>query len=158
MHRYGIAVIVLALTAGFYLLLIDTTDLPELYAMCAIVLLGLIAFTVSKEQFGGKKMPLVAIARSGRVLAKVPMHIALLAYEAFAQAIARRPRRGVMRAVRFDAGAGPEGAGRTALAELAGSFAPNTVVLGVDPDTNLLLVHQLHRQGGREELDVLGIG
>jgi hypothetical protein len=39
-----------------------------------------------------------------------------------------------------------------------GSLAPNTVVIGVDPDRDLLLVRQLHRQGGREQLDVLGLG
>lgn len=44
------------------------------------------------------------------------------------------------------------------MAESLGSFAPNTIVLGIDPERGLILVHQLHPQGGRDELDVLELG
>ncbi|MCW3018653.1 MAG: hypothetical protein JWN10_961, partial [Solirubrobacterales bacterium] len=47
-------------------------------------------------------------------------------------------------------------AGRRALAESFGSLAPNTIVIGVDPERDLLLVHQLRGGGGR--VDVLELG
>ena len=55
-------------------------------------------------------------------------------------------------------GDGSRDVGRRALAEGLGSLAPNTIVIGVDDERDLLLVHQLHRSGGREELDVLELG
>jgi hypothetical protein len=48
--------------------------------------------------------------------------------------------------------------GRSALAESLGSFAPNTIVIGVDPERELILGHQLRRTGGDEAIDVLGLG
>ena len=49
-----------------------------------------------------------------------------------------------MRAIRFR-GTGPDAVdnARRALAEGLGSFAPNTVVIGVDERRNVLLAHQL---------------
>src|SRR6185312_389145 len=56
----------------------------------------------------------------------------------------RRPARGRVRAIPFrHGGDSPDGVGRRALAEGLGSFAPNTIVIGVDDERNLLLVHQL---------------
>jgi hypothetical protein len=48
--------------------------------------------------------------------------------------------------------------GRRALAESLGSFAPNTIIIGVDPERELLLGHQLRRRGGSEAIDILGLG
>jgi hypothetical protein len=48
--------------------------------------------------------------------------------------------------------------GRRGLSEILGSLAPNTIVIGVDTERQLLLVHQLHRTGGSENLDVLRLG
>lgn len=55
-------------------------------------------------------------------------------------------------------GDGSDDVGRRALAEGLGSLAPNTIVIGIDGENDLLLVHQLHRSGGREQLDVLELG
>jgi hypothetical protein len=66
--------------------------------------------------------------------------------------------RGQFRAIPFKTGAGEDDRGRVALTELVGSLAPNTIVIGADAETELLLVHQLRRNGGREEIDVLGLG
>ena len=49
-------------------------------------------------------------------------------------------------------------AGRRALAESLGSFAPNTIVVGVDPEQELILGHQLRRRGGDEAIDILDLG
>jgi hypothetical protein len=48
--------------------------------------------------------------------------------------------------------------GRRALAETVGSVAPNTIVIGIDDERGLLLVHQLRRHGGPEDLDVTRLG
>jgi hypothetical protein len=52
----------------------------------------------------------------------------------------------------------PFDTGRRALTEAFGSVAPNTVVVGVDAERGLLLVHQLRPQGEPEDLDVLRLG
>jgi hypothetical protein len=48
--------------------------------------------------------------------------------------------------------------GRRALAEWFGSFAPNTIIIGVDAERELILGHQLHLAGGDEAIDVMGLG
>jgi hypothetical protein len=78
---------------------------------------------------------------------------------AVAQLFSRRSRRGTFRAVRFRNG--PDlsaGRGRRSLAESLGSFAPNTVIVGIDTDRELLLAHQLKPTGGPEAIDVLELG
>ena len=47
---------------------------------------------------------------------------------------------------------------RRALAEAVGSLTPNTIVIGVDEERNLILGHQLRRSGGADGVDVLGLG
>jgi hypothetical protein len=78
---------------------------------------------------------------------------------AIAQLRHPQPTRGVFRAVPFRSGddEAREG-GRRALAESFGSLAPNTIVIGVDPERELLLGHQLRPGGGAEAIDVLELG
>jgi hypothetical protein len=154
------AILVLALAAGLYLLLIDTVDLPELYAGCAAVALAMAAFEAARRQGVADASVAPALLHRGwRALAGVPIQIVFLCTEAVAQLVSPRAQRGQFRAVSFDAGAdNARDAGRRALAEGLGSFAPNTIVVGVDPERDLLLVHQLKRQGGRAALDVLELG
>ncbi|MGH2888957.1 MAG: hypothetical protein ACRDNJ_04945 [Solirubrobacteraceae bacterium] len=70
----------------------------------------------------------------------------------------RRP--GALRALRFEpAGDRAEVAARCALACAVGSFAPNTIVLGVEEDDGVILVHQLAPQPrDRASVDPLGLG
>ena len=67
---------------------------------------------------------------------------------------------GALRAVRFELAGGPgEVSARCALASVVGSFAPNTIVLGVDVEEELILVHQLVPQlEDRTSVDPLGLG
>jgi len=67
---------------------------------------------------------------------------------------------GILRAVSFDHGqvGDPRDAGRRGLSEALGSLTPNTIVIGIDPDRDLVLVHQLRRSGGADGVDVLGLG
>ena len=161
MRRLGLALLGFALSASFYLLLIDTPNVVEVYVLVAVALIGAAAFVISREQgFPEASIRVRWFARIWRVLASIPVHIVMLCWEAGAQLVAHKARRGVFRAVPFDAGAteAPLDVGRRAVAEIVGSLAPNTIVIGVDPDRDLLLVHQLRTQGDRRQLDVLELG
>jgi hypothetical protein len=147
-----------ALAAAFYLVLIDTVSTPELYAMCGVVLLAGGAFVAAREEAFPQKIKARWLLGSWRVLAGLPMQIVLVCRDALVQPFTRTATRGRFRAVPFRCGEAPDDRGRRALAESLGSFAPNTIVLGVDTDSGLLLVHQLHPRGGSDELDVMELG
>ena len=160
MRSLAAASVGFVLAAAFYMALIDTVDLPELYAAISAVLLGGAATGaarhqgVAEAQFSSRWM-----ARTPRVLASVPVQIAWVSWEAIVQLLRPRASRGTFRAVPFRAGGeGSRDVGRRAVAEAFGSVAPNTIIIGIDPDGDLLLVHQLRRTGGREQLDVLELG
>ncbi|MFZ1994130.1 MAG: hypothetical protein WAU75_08480 [Solirubrobacteraceae bacterium] len=149
-----------ALGGAFYMVLIDTVDLPELYAAIGAILLAGATYEAARRQgLAEARVSPGWVARGWRVVASVPRQILWVSWEALAQLVAPRQARGSLRAVPFHAG-GEESldVGRRALAEGLGSLAPNTIVIGIDGDHDLLLVHQLHRSGGREELDVLELG
>jgi hypothetical protein len=158
-RRAGIAALGFALAGGFYLLLIDTTDLPELYVLAAVALAAAVAFEGSRELgFAEAAMTARWLLRAWRVLARVPVDVVRVSGEALVQLVARKPVRGSLRAIPFHGGDRPRDLGRIALTETLGSFAPNTIVLGVDPDSELMLVHQLRTAGASDELDVLRLG
>jgi hypothetical protein len=160
MRRLASAALGLLIGGGFYMLLINTSSQPELEAGAAGMLLAAIAFEISREQgFVEAVISPRWLAGAWRVLARVPVHVALVCFEAIRQLFTFAPRRGSFRAVSFGAcDDDARDAGRRALAEALGSLAPNTIVVGVDTERKLLLVHQLHRQGGRDELDPLRLG
>jgi multisubunit Na+/H+ antiporter MnhE subunit len=160
MTRIASALVGLLIAGGFYMLLIDTSSQSELWAGLVAWVLAAVAYEISREQgFTEARFSLRWLAGSWRVAARVPVHVALVSRDAVAQLVSPQRRRGHFRAVGFDAGGKDrEDAGRRALAEALGSLAPNTIVIGIDTERKLLLVHQLHRQGGREELDPLGLG
>jgi multisubunit Na+/H+ antiporter MnhE subunit len=143
-----------------YLLLIDTTDLPELVVGAGAAALAAFAFVLGREQYVlSETIRGRWFIRAGRPLARVPADMALLAWALIRQL--RHPRRshGVFRAVPFRCREEESlRVGRWALAESLGSFAPNTIVVGVDPERELILAHQLRRSGGAEAIDVLGLG
>jgi hypothetical protein len=78
---------------------------------------------------------------------------------AFRQLIKPKRVNGTFRAVPFRGGPGHDiEIGRRALAESFGSFAPNTIIVGVDVEQELILGHQLRPSGGPEAIDILGLG
>ncbi len=159
-RRLAIAAIGLLLGGSFYLLLIDTTSLPELYVLAGVALLAALAFVVSREEGVAEGSITPSMLRRGwRALASIPVHIGLVCWEAVVQLVSPRRHRGSFRAVQFRAGPeNPRDIGRRGLTEALGSIAPNTIVIGVDPEHDLLLVHQLRRRGTPADLDVLGLG
>lgn len=145
---------------GFYFLLIDTASLPELYVMAGVAVGCAVAFELAREQgFVEARIVPWWLLTGWRVMLKIPLDIALLCFEALVQLVAPRPVRGEFRAVPFRAtDEEPHDAGRRALSEWMGSVSPNTIVVGVDSERQLVLVHQLHRQGGSDQVDPLGLG
>ena len=148
------------LGAAFYMVLIDTVDLPEVYAAIGAVALSAAGYEAARRQgIAEARVSPGWVARGGRVIVDIPRQIVWVSWQALAQVAGPRQRRGTLRAVAFRAGgAGSSDVGRRALAEGLGSLAPNTIVIGIDDERDLLLVHQLHRSGGRDQLDVLELG
>ena len=57
-----------------------------------------------------------------------------------------------------DGGEDPDANARRALAAGLGSFAPGTVVIGIDPDRSVVVAHQLGAKPQRSNLDPLELG
>lgn len=144
---------------AFYLLLIDNTTSPELYAGAAAAVLAAGATTAARRNgLRGAPVRLGWLARGWRAVAQVPSDVFWVSVAAVEQVVAPRPNRGTWRAVPFAYGAvdNAADAGRRALAEALGSLPPNTIVLGADEEHDLLLAHQLRRSGGPDRINVLG--
>jgi multisubunit Na+/H+ antiporter MnhE subunit len=148
MTRAWSALLGLAIAAPFYWLLIDTTSSPELYAGGAAAVLAAGAYSAAYiESTKNAAIRLRWLGFAVREMAKVPRGIATVCAEVLSQAVRPRPRRGVIQIEPFHAGSGePHDLGRWAITEASRSFAPNTIVIGVDPESGRLL---LHRIGGR---------
>jgi hypothetical protein len=149
------------LAGALYLLLIDTTDLPELIVAVGAAALAATGFELAREQqtAGGLRARLRWFGRLHRPLLNVPSDLAALSWLAVRQLVRPRPVNGVFRAVPFRCGNEDElETGRRAVAESFGSFAPNTIIVGVDVERELILGHQLRPGGGAEAIDVLGLG
>jgi hypothetical protein len=147
-----------AMSAAFYLLLIDTTEPPELYAGAGAAVLGAVAFAAGRQQGFAEASPGSGwLRQSWRVLVRIPADVWWVSLTALEQLVHPRPSRGLMRAVPFHHGEGESAreVGRRALAEGLGSLAPNTIVIGIDPERDLILAHQLRRSGGADSIDVL---
>jgi hypothetical protein len=159
-RRLAIVSIGVLLGGAFYLQLIDTTSLPELYVLAGVALGCALGFQLAREQgfVEARILPSWPL-RGWRLLWRIPGDIAIVCGEAVLQLVRPRPVRGVLRAAPFTAvEPDPGHTGRRALAETVGSVAPNTIVIGVDAESGLLLVHQLRRHGSPEDLDVTRLG
>jgi len=143
--------------AALYLLLIDITDLPELLVGAGAAVLAATGTELAREQgVVGERIRVRWLARLHRPLVKVPRDVTLVVLAALRGLVRREPRVGCFRAVRFRGELDERHeTGRRALAESFGSFAPNTIIVGVDSERGMILAHQLHRTGGREAIDVL---
>lgn len=145
---------------ALYLLLIDTTDLPELIVGAGAAAIAATGFELAREQrvAGGLSARLRWLGRLYRPLLNVPSDVVALTWLAGRQLIRPRKVNGEFRSVPFQTHDQQHETGRRALAESFGSFAPNTIIIGVDAERELLLGHQLRRRGGDEAIDVLRLG
>jgi hypothetical protein len=159
MRRIALTSAGFAFAGAFYLLLVDTTSLPEIYVLIGVALLAALAFEASREQgFPEARFSPRSLKRGWRAVARVAPDTVLLSGAAIAQLRHRKRERGQFRAIPFKAGTSEHDRGRFALTEIVGSLAPNTIVIGVDAESAVLLVHQLRRNGGRDDIDVLELG
>ena len=147
-NRVLSALVGLAIAAPFYWLLVDTASTPELIAGAVAAVIAAVAYSAAHlEPSENEAIRLRWLSLAAREMAKVPAGIAVLCVEVLAQTVRPQRSRGVLQVEPFDAGTGePHDLGRRALAEASRSLAPNTVVIGVDPDHGRLLVHRLGRR------------
>lgn len=145
---------------AFYLLLIDTTELSELLVGIAAAIIAATGFELAREQrVVGETVRASWVLKLYRPLLRVPRDIWFLSVAAVVQLVRRRQMVGTFRVVPFgDGGDDSLARGRRAMAETFGSFAPNTIIVGVDGERGLALAHQLRRGGGREDIDPLELG
>lgn len=146
--------------AALYLVLIDITDLPELIVGAGAAVLAATGLELAREQgIVGESVRWRWLLRLHRPVLRIPRDIAVVSGMALLAVVSRRPAFGTFRAVRFGCDEDePYETGRRALAEAAGSVAPNTFVVGVDGEHALILAHQLRPSGGRETIDPLELG
>lgn len=140
------AVVALAIAVPFYWLLIDSLYEPDLIAGGVAVLIAAAVYSAGyMEASENAAIRLRWFPMVLKQLARVPAGIVIVCVEVLSQTFSPRPRRGVIQADPFEAGDDddPYDLGRRALAEATRSFAPNTVVIGIDPDSDRLLLHRL---------------
>ena len=148
MSRVRSVLVGLLIAAPFYWLLVDTTSSPELWAGGGAAVIAAVAYSAGHlEPSGNAAFRLRWLALVLRELAKVPAGVLIVCREVLAQTVAPRTRRGALEADPFPSGdGGAHELGHRALAEATRTFAPNTIVIGADPDHDRLV---LHRLGGK---------
>jgi hypothetical protein len=151
----GIVVMSWIALAAVYLLLVDLLTLPEIFTGAAVAVIATIGSELVRAHGVARSRPVAqGVVRAWKPVARAPKDFGLVCL-----AIATR-RRGRLRALPFRHGGGdPAQQGRRAMAEALGSFAPNTIVLGVDEARDLIFAHQLVVTGDPEQaIDPLELG
>jgi multisubunit Na+/H+ antiporter MnhE subunit len=133
----------------------DSAKAPELLAGVGVAALAATATELARRQRVAAIAVRPRFLRSAwRLLPSAVRDCVALTRAAFAQLFHPRAVRGRTVAIPFRyRGEQPESNGRRALALGLGSFAPSTIVLGVDPDRELLIAHQLAASGDPGDLD-----
>lgn len=139
----------------------DSIKPPELLAG---VLVATLAATgtelVRRQRVAGIAPRLRFLRLAWRLVPSAARDSVALTRAAIAQLFRPQPSRGRTVALPFQHG-GDEDAehnARRALAQGFGSFAPSTIVVGIDPDAHVLVAHQLASSGDTSDLDPLGLG
>lgn len=143
---------------ALWLLLVDATDTPNLVAggVCALLATALAVRAASLRRVHPR--PRLAMFRFAyRPLLQLPTDSVRVTGALIARALLRRPVTGHWRAVRYRAtGEAPDQVARRILTKWGASAAPNRYVIGIDPDQDVLLVHELVWSSG--PLDPLELG
>lgn len=144
-------------SAAFWMVLTDSVRVEELLAGAVVAAVAATGAEMVRRQRVARQAlrPRYAL-RAWRVLLRAIPDIGRLTRAAFAQVVQRRAVRGEIVALPFGhLGDDPDAAARRAIALGLGSIAPNSIVVGVDPDSGLLLVHQLEPTRNPDDLDPL---
>jgi multisubunit Na+/H+ antiporter MnhE subunit len=150
-----------ALLFAIWLLLVDNYSLPELLTGVGAAAIAATGSELVRMQRIAEILPRGSwLLRTWRPVVRAPRDVVLVLAAIVRQLVRPRARRGFLRAVPFRYGADDaEGHARRALASGVGSFAPNTIVIGIDQERELLLVHQLVRSGdARSAADPMELG
>lgn len=141
--------------AALWLVLVDLATAPELIAGAIVATLAATGFhLVRRERLAEQAFRPGLALRVWRVAVRVFPDILRLTRAAFAQLADRRPVRGRVIAMPF--GHVDDSADERTVRAVAvgfGSLAPNTLVIGVDEESGLLLVHQLQATGKTSDID-----
>lgn len=135
--------------AATWLVLSDNWSLPEVLTGVVAAAIGATGSELVRRR-GIAQMALRArwLLRPLRVFAAAPRDLVLVTGAVARQALHREPQRGRVVVVPFAHGGETKRAhARRALAESFGSFAPNTIVIGVDEEHDELVAHQLAPHG-----------
>jgi multisubunit Na+/H+ antiporter MnhE subunit len=143
--------------AALWMLLVDSVRPVELVAGAAVAALAATASEiVRRQQVIAQALRPHLFLRIWRVVVRAVPDIGRLTRAALAQLIRPQRARGRVLAMPFShTEDDPDARALRAVAIGIGSIAPNTVVIGVDPDSGLLLVHQLEPTGRPSDLDPL---
>jgi hypothetical protein len=143
------------LLGGLWMLLVDTVSTAEVLSAAAAALAGAFVTWLMFDRGEARVRPAASLPIAlVRQLARVPADLWLLAL-ALWRALGGRRRPGRFHELALQLPVSEGGDGRRAAIELIGSFAPNTIVLGVDEQR--VIVHQLlARHEERESVVEIG--
>ena len=147
--------------AALWMVLDDNPALPELITGAVAATLGAIAAEIVHAQnLVRVRLEPRALRHAWRPLVRLVPDTARVMVGLFRMLVLRKRSRGRFRAVPFRAGreAGAYDTTRRALAKFGGSFTPNSYVVGIDTERDLLLVHQLEPTSGPDDIDPLELG
>ncbi len=147
--------------AGLWLALDYTVAVPEVIAGAVAAALGASASTAVRAQRQvGSRFRTRWLGLAWRPFAQIAPDTWLLATVLWQRLVVGREVGGSFRAVAFRASdKDRSGPARRALAEGFGSVAPNTYVIGIDHEHDLMLVHQLVATPGNwSDVDPLELG
>jgi multisubunit Na+/H+ antiporter MnhE subunit len=140
---------------GLWMLLVDTVSTAEVLCAVAAAATGVLVTRLVFESGTARMRPAAGVlAAVVRQLARVPGDLWLLA-RVLARALAGQRRPGRFHQIPLALPVSAAANARRAAIELAGSLAPNTIVLGVDEHE--VVVHQLAARHG-ERASVAEIG
>jgi multisubunit Na+/H+ antiporter MnhE subunit len=134
-----------ALLMVLWLALVDTVLVPELVAGAVCAAIAATGTVIVRGQRRMLLRPRLAWIRSaGRPLRGTITDFAPLARALWRRGVRRRDERGSMTEVPYGVVADtPRAAAHRVFTQALGSLAPNTIVVGVDHERRVLLVHQL---------------
>ncbi len=117
---------------------------------CAVAVAATAQQAVRRTGFRGERVDLRTLALALRLPYRVGEEFAILMWALVSAAVRReRPHGGFRRLKAGAAGEGAEAVGRRAAITILGGVAPNTYVVDIDPETDAMLVHDLHREHAR---------
>jgi hypothetical protein len=155
----GFWLIAFAFAYGLWLVHDDSGKLPELVAGAGAAALAATGTElVRRQRIAAMAVRPRFLRHAVSLLPRAVRDCVTLTRLAFAQLLRPQPARGATVALSFrHGGDDPDAHGRRALGQALGSFAPATIVVGMDPDRDLLIAHQLPVSGDVGDLDPLGL-